>query len=152
MKIILREDVENLGKTGEVVMVKDGYARNYLLPLHRAIPATRGNLRAIDEVHKQKQIRDFKLQKAVEKLRVLIEKTSCTAEVLVGEEDKLFGAVTAQDIADLLKKQGLEIDRRKIVLEEPIKALGVYMVPIKIAPEVTANLKLWVMKKEPEPV
>jgi large subunit ribosomal protein L9 len=150
MKIILRDDVEKLGKTGEVLEVKDGYARNYLLPRNLAIPATQGNLRAIDQIHRQKAGREQKRQRESLKLKEAIEKVSLTAEVLVGEEDRLFGSVTALDIAELLARQGITIDRHKIELEEPIKALGVYSVPVRLAHDVTAEVKLWVMKKEQE--
>lgn len=147
MKVILREDMDNLGKTGEVVEVKDGYGRNFLIPRNLAIPATKGNLRSINEVTVQKELRDKKLRRDAERIKDHIEKISCTAEVNVGEEDKMFGSITPTIIADLLKEQGVTVDRRKIMLDDPIKALGVYTVPIKIAPDVVANLKLWVVKK-----
>lgn len=147
MKVILKDDVEKLGKCGEVVEVKDGYGRNFLIARNLAIPATKGNLKAIREVTKQKEIRDLKKKRQEERLKIQLEKTSCTAEVRVGEEDKVFGSVTAQDISELLKEKGFEIDRHKILLENPIKALGVYTVPIKISSDVVANLKVWVMKK-----
>ena len=148
MKIILKDDVEKLGKCGEVVEVKDGYGRNFLIARNLAIPATRGNLRAIREVSKQKEIRDLKKKRQEERLKIQLEKISCTAEVRVGEEDRVFGSVTAQDISELLKKKGFEINRHKISLETPIKALGVYTVPIKVSSDVVANLKVWVVKKE----
>ena len=147
MKVILKEDVEKLGKCGEVVVVKDGFGRNYLIPRNLAIPATKGNLRAIDQVTKQKELRENKKTRADEKLKIQIEKTSCTAEVQVGEEDKIFGSVTPQDISELLKEKGFDIDKRVIEIEEAIKALGVYTIPIKVSKDVVANLKLWVVKK-----
>jgi large subunit ribosomal protein L9 len=147
MKIILKDDVEKLGKCGEVVEVKDGYGRNFLIARNLAIPATKGNLKAIREVTKQKEIKDLKKKRQEERLKIQLEKISCTAEVRVGEEDKVFGSVTAQDISELLKEKGFEIDRHKILLETPIKALGVYTVPIKVASDLVANLKVWVMKK-----
>jgi large subunit ribosomal protein L9 len=147
MKVILKEDVEKLGKCGEVVVVKDGFGRNYLIPRNLAIPATKGNLRAIDQVTKQKELRENKKRRADEKLKIQIEKTSCTAEVQVGEEDKIFGSVTPQDISELLKEKGFDIDKRVIEIEEAIKALGVYTIPIKVSKDVVANLKLWVVKK-----
>ena len=148
MKIILKDDVEKLGKCGEVVEVKDGYGRNFLIARNLAIPATRGNLRAIREVTKQKEIRDLKKKRQEERLKIQLEKISCTAEVRVGEEDRVFGSVTAQDISELLKEKGFEMNRHKISLETPIKALGVYTVPIKVSSDVVANLKVWVVKKE----
>jgi large subunit ribosomal protein L9 len=148
MKVILKDDVQKLGKCGQVVEVKDGFGRNYLFPRNLAIPATRGNLKAIGEVTRQKQIRDQKRLRQEERLKNQLEKISCTAEVLVGEEDKVFGSVTSQNVADLLKDKGFEIDRHKILLESPIKALGVYTVPVKISGEVVASLKVWVVKKQ----
>jgi large subunit ribosomal protein L9 len=150
MKIILKEDLESLGKCGEVIQVKDGYARNYLFPKNLAIPATKGNLSSIEEITRQKKFRDEKKKKGEEKLKYDLEKISITAEVKVGEEDRVFGSVTSQDIAELLKEQGFEIDKRRIDLEEPIKALGVYTVPVKIHGDVVANLKLWVVKQGEE--
>jgi large subunit ribosomal protein L9 len=150
MKIILKDDLEKLGKCGEVVEVKDGYGRNFLIARNLAIPATKGNLKAIREVTKQKEIKDLKKKRQEERLKIQLEKISCTAEVRVGEEDKVFGSVTAQDISELLKEKGFEIDRHKILLETPIKALGVYTVPIKVSGDLVASLKVWVMKKTTE--
>lgn len=148
MKVILRDDIKDLGKCGDVVEVKDGYGRNYLFPRNLAIPAGKKNLKAIDEVTRQKQLRENKKRRKNERVKAQIEKISCTAEVSVGEEDRVFGSVTSSDIAELLKEKGFDIDRRMIELEEPIKALGVYTVPIKISKDVIANLKLWVVKKQ----
>jgi large subunit ribosomal protein L9 len=148
MKVILKDDVEKLGKCGEVVEVKDGYGRNFLIARKLAIPATKGNLRAIREVTKQKEIRDLKKKRQEERLKIQLEKISCTAEVRVGEEDRVFGSVTAQDVSELLKEKGFEINRHKILLENPIKALGVYTVLVKVSSDVVANLKVWVVKKE----
>lgn len=147
MKVILRDDIEGRGKTGEAIEVKAGYARNFLIPRNLAIPASKGNLRAIDEVRKQKEIRDKKTRRESEVIKDRIENLSLTAEVAVGEDEKLFGSITAQNVAELLAKEGITIDRRKIGLPENIKSLGVYTVPVKIDAEVTANLKVWVVKK-----
>ena len=147
MKVILREDVADLGETGQTVEVKDGFGRNYLIPRNLAIPATKANLRAIGEVDKQKTIREKKLRRTAEILRDRIEKVELSAEVLVGEEDKLYGSITNQDVVDLLAEQGITVDRRTVNIEEPIKALGVYTIPIKIEKDVTANCKVWVVKK-----
>jgi large subunit ribosomal protein L9 len=149
MKVILRDDVEKLGKCGDVVEVKDGFGRNYLFSRKLAIPATGGNLKSIEVVTKQKQMRDLKRKRGEEKLKIQLEKISCTAEVMVGEEDRVFGSVTTQTVSDLLKEKGFEIERHKIVLESPIKALGIYTIPIKISGDVIASLKLWVVKKQP---
>jgi len=147
MKVILREDIDKLGKCGEVIEVKNGYGRNYLIARNLAIPASKGNLKAIDEVKNQKTLRDRKHLKEAERIKLRIEKASCMAEVNVGEEDKVFGSVTAAMIAELLQKEGVEVDRRNIILDEPIKALGVFTVPVKVVKDVVASLKLWVVKK-----
>jgi large subunit ribosomal protein L9 len=147
MKVILRQDVSDLGEAGQTIDVKNGFARNYLIPRNLAIPASKANLRAIDEIAKQKEIREKKARRSAEVVKDKIEQLEVSTEVLVGEEDKLYGSVTSQDIAHLLEQQGVTVDKRTIHLEEPIKALGVYTVPIKIDKQVTANLKLWVVKK-----
>lgn len=147
MKVILREDMENLGKCGEIVDVAAGYGRNFLIARNLAVPATRGNVKAIDEIKKQKEMRDRKHMKEAERVKARIEKASIMAEVNVGEEDKVFGSVTASMISELLAKEGITVDRRNIILEEPIKSLGVFTVPVKIASDVVASLKLWVVKK-----
>jgi len=147
MKVILREDIDSLGKCGEVVEVKAGYGRNFLVARNMAIPATRGNLKAIGEIKTQKSLRDKKHLKEAERIKLRIEKASCMAEVNVGEEDKVFGSVTSAMISELMEKEGITIDRRNILLDEPIKALGVFTVPVKISGDVIANLKLWVVKK-----
>lgn len=148
MKVILKDDIEKIGTVGDIVDVADGYGRNYLLPRNLAVRATKGNLRSIDEIRKQKQFRDNKKKKEAEKVKDKLEKLSLTAEVQTGEDDKVFGSVTAANVASLLSDQGFEIDRRKIILEEPLKALGVYTIEVKLARDVTAALKLWVVKKE----
>jgi len=147
MKVILREDVTDIGTAGETVEVKDGYGRNYLIPRNLAIPATKATLKTIDEIGKQKDMRAKKRRRGAEIVKDKVEKLSLSAEVLVGEEDKVFGSVTSREIVDLLEKEGIMIDKRAIELEEPIKSLGVYTVPIKVDKEVTADLKLWVIKK-----
>lgn len=147
MKVILREDVAELGKAGQTVEVKAGYGRNYLMPRNLAIAATQANLKSIGEIEKQKQVRDRKRRKAAEVVKDRIEKLSLSREVLVGEEDKMFGSVTTADISEMLEKEGVLVDKRAIELEEPIKALGVYTVPVKCDRDVTANLRLWVIKK-----
>lgn len=147
MKIILRQDVPDLGKVGETVEVKSGYGRNYLIPRNLAIPATKGNLQAIDEVEKQSQIRKRKKMREAEKLKIKLEKLSLTSEVLVGEEEKIFGSVTAQNVVELLDTEGVRISKKDVLLEEPIKSLGVYTVPVKIEKDIVANVKLWVIRK-----
>lgn len=147
MKVILREDVPEVGQAGEKVEVKSGFGRNYLFPRNLAIPATKANLRAIDEVRKQKEMREKKRRRKAEVIKDKIEMLSLSIEVLVGEEDKLYGSVTNADIAELMKEEGVIVDKRAIELEDPIKVLGVYTVPVKIDKAVTAELRLWVIKK-----
>ena len=147
MKIILRNDYESLGRAGELVTVKDGFARNFLIPKGIAVLATKANMKRLEEernMNARQKEKDFKEAEAVSKE---IEKVSITATVAVGEEDKVFGSVTAQDIAALIKEKGFDVDKRKIVLDEPIKALGVYTVPIKLHSEVEANVRVWVVKE-----
>ncbi len=147
MKVILREDVEGIGGAGETVEVKSGYGRNYLIPRNLAIVATRANLKAIDVIRKQKEIRDKKARRQAEIIKDRIEKLELSTEVLVGEEEKLFGSVTNGDIADLMEAEGVTVDKRAIQLEAPIKVLGVYTIPCRIEKDVIANIKLWVVKK-----
>ena len=147
MKVILRQDYETLGQAGDIVKVKPGYARNFLLPQKIAYPAKPNFVRMLEEESRQKQQRRRKDKKVAEELAVKLSSVSVTISVSVGEEDKMFGSVTSQDIGNALKEQGHDVDRRKIVLEEPIKALGIYEVPIKLFPEVEANIKVWVVKE-----
>ncbi len=147
MKVILREDVPDIGTAGQTVEVKDGYGRNFLIPRNLAIPATKGNLNAIDEVTKQKDLRERKSRREAEVVKDKIEKLSLSAEVLVGEEDKVFGSVTVHDIVELMEKEGVTVPKQAVQLESPIKVLGVYTIPVKIEKDVIAELKLWVVKK-----
>ena len=147
MKVILRKDHDKLGQVGTVVDVKDGYARNFLIPKGLAYPATDGSMRALEEEKKQALRRQNKEQKSAEHLAGELEKVSLTLKVKVGEDEKLFGAVTSQMIADELKARGLEIDKRIIDLEEPIKALGIYDVNVKLHQAVTGKVKIWVVRE-----
>jgi large subunit ribosomal protein L9 len=147
MKVILRKDHEKLGSTGSVVEVKDGYARNYLIPNNLAYPASAGSMRALEEEKKQTAMRANKELKTGEHLAAELEKASITLQMKVGEDEKLFGSVTAQMIADALKEKGIEIDKRIIDLEEPIKALGIYTVNVKIHQNVTGKVKVWVVRE-----
>jgi large subunit ribosomal protein L9 len=147
MKVILRNNVENLGNAGEIVDVKPGYARNYLVPQGLALVATKGNQAVYDNEKKQIALRIAKEKVLAEEMAQKLEAASVTIAVSVGEEDKLFGSVTSQDIADQLASQGLEVDKRKIVLDEPIKALGLYTVDVKLHTDVVGKVKVWVVKK-----
>ena len=147
MKVILRQTFEGLGSIGEQIEVKSGYARNFLIPRNIVMPVTRGNLKVLNEEKKREEQRKNKARKTAEQMAKTLEKVSLTATVTVGEEDRVFGAVTSQTIADLLKEQNVIIDRKKIDLQEPIKALGYYTISIKLHTEVEAKLKLWVVKE-----
>ncbi len=147
MKIILRQDQEKLGKQGEVVEVTPGYARNFLLPQGLALEATPKKMRLFEEEKKVEAAQRKKEKEKIEELSRRMSETSCTIAVQTGEDEKLYGSVTSLDIAEALAREGMEIDRRKIILVEPIKALGIYHVPIKLHPEVTAEVKVWVVKK-----
>lgn len=146
MKVILTQDISNLGKVGEVVQVSDGYGRNFLIPQGKALLATPQNLKIFEhQKHLEKQ-RTEKEKREAEKLAKRLESLSCTIPMAAGEGEKLFGAVTSLDIEAALKNEGINIDRKKIILEEPIKTLGIYTVPIKLHQGITANLKVWVVK------
>lgn len=148
MQVILRERLDNLGSAGEIVDVKAGYARNYLIPKGLAYEATTLNVRRIERekaVAAQKAVAT--LDSAREQARS-IEGVSLTFNARAGEEGRLFGSITSSDIAEQLAKQGIEIDRRSIELEEPIKALGVFSVPVRLHTEVRPEIKVWVIKEE----
>ncbi len=147
MKIILRQDMPNLGVAGEIVKVKPGYARNFLIPKGMALQATDANMRRYESEKKQLSWKIEQEKRKAEELAKLLENVSCTITVQVGEEDKLFGSVTSQNIAEALETQGHKIDKRKILLDEPIKSLGIYSVPIKLHSEVEAKVKVWVVKE-----
>ena len=147
MKVILRKNYENLGKIGDVIEVKDGYARNYLIPRQYAYTATPGNLRALEEEKVQVAKKEAKELEGAQQLAAELEKVSIQISVKVGEEDKIFGTVTTQMIADSIKEKGFEIDKRKIEISEPIKALGIYSVNIKLHHNVNAVVKTWVVRE-----
>jgi len=147
MKVILRKELEKLGQVGSVVDVKEGYARNFLIPRDLAYPATQGNVRALTEERKQAEVRTEKEKRGSQKLAGELEKVSITLQVKVGEDERLFGAVTAQMIADALKEKKIELDKRQIELEEPIKALGIYDVPVRLQQGVTGKVKVWVVRE-----
>ncbi len=147
MQVILKKDQENLGEALSVVNVKDGYARNFLFPRGIAVLATEGNKKAVAEARKLTEKREEKKQKEARQIAKKIEGISCTIPVKVGEEDKLFGSVGNGEIAEFLKKEGFDIDKRDIDLEDPIRSLGVYTVPVKLYKDVFAKLKVWVVKE-----
>ena len=147
MEIILRQAVENLGKPGDVVKVKAGYARNYLLPHGLAYEATPGNLKRIQQERERLEAAENERRAAAQGLAEKIEQVSLTFSARVGEEGKLFGSVTATDIAQQLEGQGFHIEKRQIDLHEPIKALGVYRVPVRLHADVKPEVRVWVIKQ-----
>lgn len=147
MKVILRKDHDKLGQVGSVVDVKEGYARNFLIPKGLAYAATGGSVRALEEEKKQAERRQTKEQKSAEHIAAELEKISLTLKMKVGEDEKLFGAVTSQMIADELKSKGFDLDKRIVVLEEPIKALGIYTVDVKLHHAVIGKVKVWVVRE-----
>ena len=147
MKVILLKDIEALGSAGEVVKVKNGYGRNFLIPRNEALVATTASMAQFESRRKQQETLAARDRRAAEALAKKLEAESITAQVKVGEEDRLFGSVTAQNIAELLDEKGYEIDRRTILLEDPIRELGVYNVEVRLHPEVAAAVKLWVVKE-----
>jgi large subunit ribosomal protein L9 len=146
MKVILKEDVATLGHMGDVVEVAPGYARNFLIPRNKAFEATAKNLKTVE--HQKKLLADEtkRRTKEAETLATKINEASVTISVQVGEEEKLFGSVTNKDIGEALAKEGIEVDKHVILLEKPIKELGIFTVPVKLHSEVTANLKVWIVK------
>lgn len=146
MKLILTEDIPSLGKIGDVVQVADGYGRNFLIPQGKALLATSQSVKRFDHQKQMLKQKVEKEKKEAEKLAKKLEGISCTIPMATGEGDKLFGAVTSMDIETALKQEEIVVNRKKILLEEPIKSLGIYTVPIKLHPEITANLKIWVVK------
>ena len=147
MKVILLKDIETLGSAGEVVEVKNGYGRNFLIPRNEALVASAANMAQFESRRKQQETLAERDRRAAEALAKKLEAESITAQVKVGEEDRLFGSVTAQNVAELLDEKGYEVDRRAIHLEDPIRELGVYNIEVRLHPEVTAAVKLWVVKE-----
>ncbi len=148
MKIILKEDVENLGKRGAVVTVKDGYARNYLLPKGMAMRFTPGAVKVLEQERRMYETRQLKAKEDAQALAEKLEALELSVLKRAGDQDVLYGSVTPTDVADLLKDKGFTVDKRKIVLHEPIKKLGEYEIPIRLHPEVTPKVKLVVRKEE----
>ena len=144
MKLILKEDVKSLGKMGAIVDVAEGYAKNYLIPKKLAVEAITENIKALEHQKRVIQEKAKKVRNSAQSLSDKISSLNLTIKAKAGEEEKLFGSITSMDIADALKNEGIEIDRKKIVLEEPIKRLGSYTVGVKIYPEMTAQLNITV--------
>ncbi len=152
MKVILREDVKDLGNMGTVIDVANGYGRNYLIPQNLAVEANPKNIKQLEHEKNIILAKAKKIRKSAEDAAEEVSKLSISIEAQSGEEDKLFGSVTAKDIAEEIAKQGIDVDKRKIILEEPIKRLGSYEVSVKIHHDVTATVKLEVTKAGSEEI
>lgn len=150
MEVILREDMEKLGSRGQVVKVADGFARNFLLPRRLAVPATEANRKIVEQERQAALRREAKERAAAEELAKMLAGVTLATTQKAGEADQLFGSVTAKDIAELLEKQGYTIDRKKIVLEHPIKTLGEHKVTLKLHREVSVEIPVVVTKEESE--
>lgn len=147
MQVILREDVDNLGRAGELVSVAPGYGRNFLIPKGLAVLATLRNKRQMEHETRVVQQHTAKMARTAEEFKARLEQLSLTIAKQAGDEGKLFGSVTTREIADALKDEGLEVDKKKIRLEEAIKSLGVYTVEVRLTRDILAQLKLWVVAK-----
>ena len=148
MEVILREDINNLGSRGQVVKVAPGYARNFLLPKRLAVAATDANRKIVEQERQAHLRKEAKLKTEAEDLSKLMTGVSVTIAQKAGENDQLFGSVTAKDVAEALAAKNFEVDRRKITLEEPIKQLGEYKVPVKLHKDVTAEVTVVVVREE----
>lgn len=147
MQVILKQKIQGLGDRGDVVKVKEGYARNFLFPKGLALISTPSQRRVLDEESRLHVVRDVKLKQGVQALAEKMKGLSCTLVVQAGEEDKLYGSVTGHDIAKAISDQGFAIDHKQVVLEEPIKKLGVYSVSVRLHREVEVPVKIWVVKE-----
>jgi len=147
MDVILRQDVDNLGRAGELVSVKDGYARNYLLPRGLAYLASEGNRRRIEAESRQRAKQAGAQIESAREVAARLEAASITFTMKAGEGDRLFGSVTAADVADRLHAEGFPVDKKAVELHEPIKALGVFKVPVRLHHEVKPEVRVWVVKE-----
>lgn len=147
IKVVLQDDVSSLGTSGDVVRVRPGYARNFLIPRGLAAPATPANLARVEDLRRQAAERAAQRISEAQSAKTKLEAVSVKLERAVGEENKMYGSVTAKDIEEAFAAAGVELDRRKLVLAEPIKTLGLHEVPLKLHPEVSALLRVEVVKK-----
>lgn len=147
MEVILSKDVDKLGKAGSVVNVKDGFGRNFLIPRGLAVALTAANLKKLEQEEERKKLHLQRIKKDREELGERISTISLTMAALTKEDDKLYAGINAQDIANSLKDEGFDIDKDAIILDEPIKSLGIYEVPVRLHPEVLTKVKVWVVKK-----
>ncbi|MGH2574503.1 MAG: 50S ribosomal protein L9 [Ignavibacteria bacterium] len=147
MKVILKKDYEKLGKAGDALNVKDGFAMNYLIPNEIAMKATEGNLKVLEVIKKQREVKEKKEIADAEKLSAELEKLSLTIKVKAGEDDKIFGSVTSQHISEALAEKGYNVDKKHIEIEEPIKNLGIFTVNLRLNNNVKSFVKIWVVKE-----
>jgi large subunit ribosomal protein L9 len=148
MEVILREHVDNLGRRGDVVKVTPGYARNFLLPRKLALPVTAGNRKIIDSERKKAEARELEERQQAEAFASRIGQLELSIGRRVGETEQLYGSVTSADLAEALGEKGLDVDRRRIQLDEPLKTLGAFSVPVKLHRDVTATLKVTVVRQD----
>ena len=146
MDVILLKDVEKLGAEGAVVHVKPGFARNYLLPLGLAAPATPQQLKAIEACKRQREHKLQRVKQDADALKRMIESRSITLKLTLGDDEKPFGSVTVHDLVEALQREGIDVEKSAVHLEQPIKTLGIFDVPVKLHPDVTATAKVWVVK------
>lgn len=147
MKVILKEDVKKLGNMGEIVTVADGYARNYLVPKGLAVEASSKNMKSLEHAHKVIQEKAKKVKESLQEFAARLSKVTLIMKAKAGEEGKLFGSVTSMDIAEQLKNEGIEIDKKKIILEEPIKRLGNFTVGIHLHADINSQITLQVVEE-----
>jgi large subunit ribosomal protein L9 len=147
MEVILTKDVDKIGKAGTVVKVKDGFARNLLLPKGLAVPVTAGNLKKIEEDKKKLNQELEKRKKEAFIIKERLEDMSLTIAALAQDDKNLYGSITAQDILNLLKEENIDLDKSAVQLDEPIKTLGIYEIPLKLHPEIIVKVKVWIVKK-----
>ena len=147
MKVILKQDFEKLGKMGESVNVKDGYAMNFLIPNNIAMKATESNLRVLEEIKKNKDLKVKKETMDAEKFAGVLNSFTLEIKAKAGEDERIYGSVTAQIISDALNEKGYKVDKKQIELEEPIKQIGIFPVNIKLTNTVKASLKVWIVKE-----
>lgn len=147
MEVILKQDIDKIGRAGSVVKIKDGYARNFLLPNGLALPCTKENLKKLEEEKQKKALQQQKNKQEAEDLKNKLSSLSLTIPVLAQEDEKTYGSITSQDIVSALEEEGFSIEKNSLELIEPIKSLGIYEIPIKLHPEVIAKVKIWIVKK-----
>ncbi|MDD5156183.1 MAG: 50S ribosomal protein L9 [Candidatus Omnitrophica bacterium] len=147
MEVILKQDIVGIGKANAVVKVKDGFARNFLIPNNLAVPLNSVNLKNMEAEKQKKSLQAQKVRKEAEALKEKLMNFSLTIPVLAQDDEKLYGSIGPQELAGALKEEGLQVDKDWILLDEPIKSLGIYEVPLKLHPEVSVKIKVWIVKK-----